>query len=150
MTIRLRGHHLLCMLTYVGKGYSPAFVENYDAIAGRLSRGEDILLIDGPDDICAPLLCGGDCHCYEASVRRRDALALKAVGELLGTVLATPSPFTLDAERLAAMRSSFADGALRTACEHCEWSDLCTRIAGPENFEGVKVTAPVSATESRC
>lgn len=129
------------MLTYVGKGYSPAFVENYD---------EDILLIDGPDDICAPLLCGGDCHCYEASVRRRDALALKAVGELLGTVLATPSPFTLDAERLAAMRSSFADGALRTACEHCEWSDLCTRIAGPENFEGVKVTAPVSATESRC
>ncbi|OWU61413.1 2Fe-2S ferredoxin, partial [Staphylococcus aureus] len=40
MTIRLRGHHLLCMLTYVGKGYSPAFVENYDAMAGRLGRGE--------------------------------------------------------------------------------------------------------------
>ncbi len=58
MTVRLRGHHLLCMLTFVGKGYSPAFVENYDRIAGRLSEGEDILLVDGPDDICAPLLCG--------------------------------------------------------------------------------------------
>ncbi len=132
------------MLTYVGRGYSPAFVENYDAIAGRLNRGEDILLVDGPDDICAPLLCGGAggaCHCYEASVRKRDALALRTVGELLGMELTTPSPFELDAGRLAAMRTAFADGTLRAACEHCEWSDLCTRIAGPDNFEGVKVSA---------
>ena len=146
MTIRLRGHHLLCMLTYVGKGYSPAFVKNYDAIAGRLSKGEDILLVDGPDDICAPLLCGGDCHCYEASVRMRDALALKSVGDLLGMVLTTPSPFKLDAERLAAMRTAFADGTLRKACKHCEWSDLCTQIAGPENFDSVQVIAQTSAS----
>ena len=26
MTIRLRAHHLLCLLTYAGKGYSPAFI----------------------------------------------------------------------------------------------------------------------------
>jgi len=141
VTIRLRGHHLLCMLTYVGKGYSPAFVENYDAIAGRLSTGEDILLVDGPDDICAPLLCGGDCHCYEASVQMRDALALESVGNMLGEPLTAQTPFALNAERLAKMRKAFADGTLRTACEHCEWSELCSRIAGPDNFTGVKVSA---------
>ncbi len=152
MTIRLRGHHLLCMLTYVGKGYSPAFVKNYDAIAGRINAGEDILLIDGPDDICAPLLCGGDCHCYEASVKKRDMLALKAVGELLDRVLIPSSPFALDSERLAKMRSAFAAGTLRAACEQCEWFELCTRIAGPDNFKNVKITAPIpkpkAATET--
>ncbi len=55
MTVRLRAHHLLCMLTYVGKGYSPAFVENYEVIAARLSAGEEIELVAGPDDICGPL-----------------------------------------------------------------------------------------------
>ncbi|WP_273792868.1 DUF1284 domain-containing protein [Brucella anthropi] len=142
MTIRLRGHHLLCMLTYVGKGYSPAFVKNYDRIAERLSEGEVILLVDGPDDICTPLLCGGDCHCYEASVRERDRLALEAVGELIGQTLFTQNPFELDAERLAAMRSAFAKGTLRKACQHCEWSDLCTRIATRDQFHGVKITRP--------
>lgn len=130
------------MLTYVGKGYSPAFVENYDRIAGRLSEGEDILLVDGPDDICAPLLCGGDCHCYEASIRERDRLALEAVGELIGQTLSTQNTFELDTRRLAAMREAFAKGALRNACERCEWSDLCTRIAATDQFHGVKITRP--------
>ncbi len=142
MTVRLRGHHLLCMLTYVGKGYSPAFVENYDRIAGRLSKGEEIFLVDGPDDICAPLLCGGDCHCYEASVRERDRLALEAVGELLGQTLSTQNRLRLDAERLAVMRGAFAEGTLRKACERCEWSNLCTRIATTDQFHGVKITRP--------
>ena len=135
------------MLTYVGKGYSPAFVENYDAIAGRLSQGEDIFLVDGPDDICAPLLCGGaegDCHCYETSVRIRDRLAMEAVGELFGQTLSTQNAFDLDAERLAALRRAFAKGTLRKACEGCEWSDLCTRIATTDQFHGVKITRPPS------
>ncbi len=142
MTVRLRGHHLLCMLTYVGKGYSSAFVENYDRIAGRLSKGEDILLVDGPDDICAPLLCGSDCHCYEASVRERDRLAMEAVGNLLGQTLSTQNPFGLDAKRLALMRHAFAEGVLRDACERREWSNLCTRIATIDQFHGVKITRP--------
>lgn len=139
MTIRLRGHHLLCMLTYVGKGYSPAFVENYDAIAGRLSEGEDILLVDGPDDVCAPLLCEGDCHCFEQSVVRRDRHAIEAVSALLGGSFETGKPFHLDAPRLAAMRRAFASGTIRKACENCEWSDLCARIAVTDDYAGVKL-----------
>ena len=32
MTVRLRSRHLLCLLTYKGEGYRPAFV-NLDRIA---------------------------------------------------------------------------------------------------------------------
>lgn len=142
MTIRLRGHHLLCMLTYIGKGYSPAFVENYDRIAGRLSEGEDILLIDGPDDICAPLLCGGDCHCHDEGPRNRDRLAIEDVGHLFGETLTTQTAFTLDDKRLVSMRTAFANGTLRRACIACEWYGLCTRIAVPDNFRNVKITRP--------
>jgi hypothetical protein len=43
--IELRGHHLLCILTYMGKGYTPAFVENYDAIVAQINRGDVTLKI---------------------------------------------------------------------------------------------------------
>ena len=148
MTVRLRGHHLLCMLTYIGKGYSPAFVENYNTIAGRLSQAEDIALIDGPDDICQPLLCQpllckDDCHCFNESVVVRDRLALNAISDLFETKIAAGSQFTLDAERLNRMRSAFADGSIRKACQSCEWSDLCTRIAVHDDYAGVKITSRI-------
>ena len=60
------------MLTFVGKGYSEAFTENYRSIAGRLSAGEDILVVEGPDDVCAPLLGDRNAHCFDDSVGDRD------------------------------------------------------------------------------
>ena len=33
MTIRLRPHHLLWVVTYVGRGYSPAFTANMTRIS---------------------------------------------------------------------------------------------------------------------
>lgn len=128
------------MLTYIGKGYSPAFVENYDTIAGRLSQGEDIVIIDGPDDICQPLLCTGDCHCFNESVVMRDRLALNAVSDLFETRIAAESAFTLNAEHLSRLRSAFASGSIRKACQSCEWSDLCTRIAVSDDYAGVQIT----------
>lgn len=139
MTIRLRGHHLLCMLTYIGKGYSPAFVQNYDTIAGRLSDGEDIEIIDGPDDICRPLLCESDCHCFNASVVVRDRLALEAISEIFGRTISAGSRLSLDATQLIRMRVAFADSSIRKACMSCEWSDLCTQIAVTDNYANVRI-----------
>ena len=67
MTVRLRPHHLLCVLTHVGRGYSPAFTANMSKIAQRLGAGEDIELVARPDDICAPLLTDPDRFCREVS-----------------------------------------------------------------------------------
>lgn len=129
MTVRLRPHHLLCLLTYAGRGYSPAFVANYDAVAARLSAGEDILIVSGPDDICAPLLASGDAHCGRKSVMERDKLAAREVARWLAVPITAGATLRLDAARLATMRQGFAAGRIRAACAGCEWAGLCTTVA---------------------
>ncbi|MTH97999.1 DUF1284 domain-containing protein [Roseibium sp. RKSG952] len=129
MTIRLRAHHLLCMLTYAGKGYSPAFVANYTRIVRRLSQGEKAVLVSGPDDICAPELGTSACHCLNDSVRERDRLARHDIEEQLRRRIEPGPRFTLAAADISHLREAFADGQIRTACAGCEWHELCSGIA---------------------
>lgn len=145
MTLRLRHHHLLCLLTYVGKGYSPAFIANFDAIAARASAGEEILLVEGPDDICAPLTdsradprCPEDPHCLRDSVRRRDAQAREDLSRLLDRPLPVGRTITLSGTTKRRLRSSFAAGTLRGACSGCQWYDLCSAVA-TEGFEDARL-----------
>ncbi len=145
MTVALRAHHLLCLLTYVGKGYTPAFTANFDRIAARLSAGEAAELVAGPDAICAPLCAAGTAveandepHCRRASAARRDALALEAVRALLGQPLALGSRLTLTPSLQTRLRAAFADGRLRAACSGCEWHALCSAVAA-EGYRGAKL-----------
>lgn len=138
MTVLLRPHHLLCLLTYAGKGYSPAFTANYDVIAGRLARGEEILIVDGPDDICAPLLGEAEPHCRRDSVTERDRLAARDLAALLNSPIRAGQRFALAAEPLRDMRAAFAAGHTRAACLGCEWSDLCSSIAA-DDYRGTVV-----------
>lgn len=138
MTVRLRAHHLLCMLTYVGKGYSPAFVENYEVIASRLSAGEEIELVAGPDDICGPLTADPKAHCHGPSVVERDREAADAVARLIGSPLPPGARITPSAALLARLRKTFATGEIRTACSGCEWSELCDHVADG-GYVGVRV-----------
>lgn len=153
MTIRLRGHHLLCMLTYVGKGYTPAFSANFDRIAGRLAEGEDVLLVEGPDDICAPMAFACGAHCPGEGVRQRDVEALASVGQTLGLVLQAGGRLCLTPPMVACMRHAFAGAAagkpgMRSACGGCEWSQLCTDIAGA-GYPGVRLKIKPGGAESR-
>ncbi|MBW6417740.1 DUF1284 domain-containing protein [Celeribacter sp. PS-C1] len=134
-TIALRPHHLLCLLTYVGKGYSPAFVAGYDRIVARLSAGEEIEIISGPDDICAPIACDLTEHCHGTSVISRDARAAQDVAQLLGTEITPGARLTLTPEITAALRAAFATGEIRSACPGCEWEALCTEVA-KDGFPG--------------
>ncbi len=138
MTVRLRAHHLLCLLTFVGKGYTPAFTANYRRVVARLNAGEAAELVEGPDDICAPMLGETGHHCLNASVDDRDRQALADVAALLGRPLAAGGDFTLDPVRVATLRAAFAAGASRTACAGCQWSGLCTDIAAG-GFAGVRL-----------
>ncbi len=129
MTVRLRSHHLLCLLTYVGKGYSAAFTANYDVIAKRLGRGEDILVVSGPDDICQPLLGEADPHCLREGAAGRDELAARDVGKLLARPIRAGVRFSLDTATVDRLRTAFSARVTREACQGCEWADLCTTVA---------------------
>ena len=117
------------MLTHVGLGYSPDFVANFRRVLIRLGEGEEVLAVDGPDDLCAPLLGDPGAHCRGASVSVRDDRARASIGEHL-TLDATPGRrFRLETSTLRAMRDRFRAGDTRTACAGCEWADLCSRVA---------------------
>ncbi|MDX8438093.1 DUF1284 domain-containing protein [Mesorhizobium australafricanum] len=138
MTVRLRAHHLLCLLTYVGKGYSPAFTANYDKVVERLAGGEDILIVSGPDDICAPQVDESEPHCLGESAAGRDAVAARDVADLLGRPLLAGARLELDASILARMREAFSSGLTRNACPGCEWFELCSTVAAG-GFRGARV-----------
>lgn len=130
--LKLRPHHLLCTLTYIGRGYSPAFTANMGAVCTRLCVGEDVVIVSGADDICAPLHNTEHDHCHTASVTARDTAAAADLGLTVGTVLAPR-------DHLPQWRKVFAAGTIRRACTGCPWYDLCTDVAASD-FQGTKFT----------
>ncbi|MDO5654415.1 MAG: DUF1284 domain-containing protein [Brachymonas sp.] len=131
MTVALRAHHLLCVLTYVGKGYNAAFVANFNQIVQRLSAGESAHIVTGPDAICAPLCCkqGNDAHCMSSSVVVRDQQAAHDLTPLMGQALHAGAAFVCDKALLQRLRDGFAKGTIRSACQGCEWHELCSQVA---------------------
>ena len=134
--IHLRPHHLLCILTYVGKGYSQAFIDNFDQIIEDLNGGSSrIKLVNKPDDICAPRLCDPDdttCHCLNDSIQHRDKDALTDLN------LQNDDEIILTKSLISTLRTDYKTHKIRTACQECEWHDFCTDIA-KNDFKGTKL-----------
>jgi hypothetical protein len=130
MTIRLRPHHLLCMLTFAGKGYTPTFVANFEQVASRIAAGnEAIQIVDGPDDICSPLLSETSCHCYNSSVVLRDRHAAEAISDLLQLPICAGTNLSPHQNLLPVLREAFVTGTIRHACVGCQWKPTCDEIA---------------------
>ena len=128
MAVHLRAHHLLCLLTFVGRGYTAAFTSNMEQIAARLSSGaDDIMVVEGPDDLCTPLMKTADQHCLSASACYRDEKAARDIADYLGSPISIGT--VLPARTLRGLRSPFLDGSIRAACVGCPWADLCTAVA---------------------
>jgi hypothetical protein len=142
--VRLRGHHFLCILTYRGYGYTPAFVDNMTSIVAAIGAGRPVILVEGPDDICNGFTpeCRKTCDhdCSKSSTAEIDIFASDAARQLIP--LQSGDPFVLDREHIALMRHEFAGGDIRRACERCSWKDFCTTIA-MEGFAGVKLFEPL-------
>lgn len=130
MTIRLRPHHLLCMLTFVGKGYTPEFVRHFESVVSRIATGQEpIEIVEGPDEICSSLSAQVDCHCHNASVKLRDAHAAEDLGDLLQRPIRAGDQFIPNAHLVQTLRTAFAAGTIRQACSGCQWKSLCDEIA---------------------
>jgi hypothetical protein len=126
--IRLRPHHLLCVLTFVGRGYDEAFTANLAAIVERLDGGTEIALVEDADDIC-----GGGCapqpHCRGEPAAARDRAASLDIARVLSRAAAPGARLALRRADWAALRRAFAEGGARAACAGCPWADLCTTVA---------------------
>jgi uncharacterized protein len=143
--IRLRPHHLLCILSYKGVGYTPGFTANMTTIVEAISNGAPILVKPGPDAICAGLMAhdAAQCHCNEAKTQQMDQQAYAD----LKALLPLESSFPLKPADIAALRAAFAAGSIRHACNDCSWQSFCTEIA-QSGFKGTGLLA-ANAVASR-
>lgn len=126
--IRLRAHHLLCSLTFTGRGYSRAFERDFKEVIERIRQDETIEIVSGPDEICVSVKeCAGS-HCYEDRIAERDRLALLDISVSLGITLDVGSvikPRDLFHERF---RHAYKEREVRSACFDCQWTDVCDTV----------------------
>jgi hypothetical protein len=116
MIVKLRGHHLLCMLGYRGMGYSAEFSANMTQVYNQLREKPDttIALIVGADDLCACYPTNAVSHCHNQSVMERDAAVLERLGLQTGDVLQWQVI-------LHKVRANIAPEHLEELCHTCHW-----------------------------
>jgi hypothetical protein len=125
------------------------------SIVERIASGERVLIVRGPDDICAPLVEQVDAHCRDNSALERDAHASNAIERLLGIPAEVGETLTLSQKNLFFLSRAFASGQIRRACAECPWDALCTHIAS-HGFDATylrskieKKLSPTLETEKR-
>jgi hypothetical protein len=93
--ITIRGHTLLCLQGFRGKGYSPDFVENLIEINNALVDNEDLSVraVAMPDDVClvCPNLKMNGCNLkgpgFESSMLSQDRRVLSLLNIREGEIL---------------------------------------------------------------
>lgn len=120
-TVKIRGHHLICLHFFQGAGYSAEFVTNLTKVMERL-RHTPLELVEGADDVCiaCPWLRDSKCHLEsvgEAEIRRLDTLALELLEVAPGMVLY----FAETRDHLPLVLSRWR----ALACRGCNWEELC-------------------------
>ena len=118
---KLRGHHLICLHFFNGRGYNREFVENLRNTLKK-AEGSGAEISSGADDVClkCPYLKGGKCLSDEHSndeIMEMDKFALNLLGETSGAEIKwhiikekIPEIFTLWLERY---------------CKKCLWENAC-------------------------
>ncbi len=117
--MKLRPHHLLCTLGFVGLGYSEEFVENMTLIVEELKNQKtEIVLVVGIDDIC--LCCPkniSNIRCKEDSVTFYDEKVLEVFGFKEGAYVYKDLIKTI--KEIATFEN------LEYICGDCSWFENC-------------------------
>lgn len=114
--IKLRGHHILCLLGYRGMGYSDNYVVNMTKVHTILREQPDTLIqiIKGPDHLCAKFPDDQPYHCEDKGIFSRDKEIVKRLGLKYSDVL----PWR-EVERRIRVNVKASDIAV--VCESCSW-----------------------------
>ena len=122
-TVRLRPHHLLCLLHYTGRGYDEAFTAQMDRLSNDLrERPEtEIVLRPGADCLCEHcpnLLCG---VCTSGKPDRYDAAVTRLCGLYDGEAISWQKAAEDVRENI------IGHGLMKEVCGDCEWAELCQK-----------------------
>lgn len=117
--VNLRPHHLLCIRTFSGAGYSHEFIDNMHRVVSACKiPSQTIKIVEGLDDICAccPHNQGNLCIRNDDMAKGMDKRTLSILGLRLDFLY---NSLNLgDIIEIAIQQGLFCD-----VCERCEWFD---------------------------
>jgi hypothetical protein len=125
--MKIRGHHLLCLLGFQGLGYNPEFIRRMEEVRTALEKGPifPIKVVAEGDDICS--VCSyyqaGKCRKGKFSAKRTeesDRKIIKALGLKKDQVIESSRVISLIREKLG----TFSE--LVKICGKCDWREVCT------------------------
>lgn len=121
--IDFRPHHLLCALGFIGKGYSPDFIQNFKEIVARLRNQKNgdqtpIQIVAQTDRICDPcpnrrqMLCTSEAKIQKLDNAHAEILRIRA-----GDSMSWGQAKTILAEKMTLEK-------FHNACAPCAWKSL--------------------------
>jgi hypothetical protein len=118
--MKLRGHHLICLQFFKGKGYSKDFVENTKRIVD-FWENNSAEIVKGADDVCnfCPFLKNGRCNHpkYKKEIEKIDELALRLLGLKTGD--------KVKKDFVKKQLPKIFEEWREKACKNCEWKKIC-------------------------
>lgn len=120
---KLRAHHGLCTLFFVGKGYSNDFTRNMaDITEGLQAAGARITLCDSEDDICTACPNNKKGCISSQKVKLYDRRVLELCGLIAGQNIPAQEFYAIVNENI------LSRGRLAEVCGDCQWFGLCSDI----------------------
>lgn len=123
--IKIRGHHLLCMLGFRGLGYSDDFVINMTQIVDCVLKQPDTMveLVDSCDEICSACPHSSDGICAKsktssAKIESKDIAILSYLGYTPGTRVKASDVYS----KIALLLNPEDIGG--RFCTRCSWREL--------------------------
>ena len=129
--MRIRGHNLLCIQGFVGKGYNPEFIANMTRVVGSLDDAASVTVIDQPDVLCAacPNLAESGCVLHGEGSEKGMVQQDREVMGRLGLAAGETYEWKEIVRRIA---SQVAPDDLDDICGQCPWLPLGVCKAGLE------------------
>ncbi len=121
-------------------GYSPDFCTNMTAIYERLREQPQtrVVLVEGPDDICAAYPKDKPPHCEETSVAHRDSRVLEKLGLRVGREMSW-------ADVCGAVDETMEAGDIGRICVGCPWEPYGVCEDGVQRIKRGEELPPVGA-----
>jgi hypothetical protein len=123
--VSLRGHHLICMQSFRGLGYSSTFVDCVTRTVAALNNEDSVVrIVVGCDAICkyCPNMVENKCV-REIGMNGLDDFFLKCLGLSVGDSLSFNEIRKITEERLSYK-------AFTTICGNCLWFGICDDCLG--------------------
>lgn len=135
--MKFRGHHLVCLHFFEGKGYSEEFVRNLKDLMGRARKGEEIEVVQGADDVCrsCPHLVENQCmheDGTDAEIRKLDNIAIDYLGVAVGKRVLW--------REIENKVSSASKEWFSVFCTGCYWEKVCADRRNPGKGANNKCT----------